>query len=186
MDYVLTDEQRKIASEYEYLIRVSMEKLHLYESDLYDWYGAFAEALCYASNKYDSSRGMSFKSYAIMCIRGAYKEGLRYMDIAFRKLVNFDSQALGDGDMTSKSDFICKLNYLLSTDPNFLSFYINDTVKKVYDKLNDLQKKIIRYNVLIGYSCRETAELCGTSRQTVSIEARRFKERVISIYNGIE
>ena len=166
MDNLITDNLN--------LVHFVIKKMNLNNcNDYEDYYQIGVIGLIYASNTYNRNLNITFSTYAYVCIKNEILKYLKKNSSQYLSIEDkiFDEirieDTLSDGDSTIIEKIIIKET--------------NDELYEIlYEKLNDMEKKIIKMS--FGLGCREykqveIADMLGIPQYKVSrIKCRLLKQ----------
>lgn len=128
-------------------------------------------ALLSACRSYDSSKGMSFKNYLMLCVENRYRSILRSArrksSVPTAKIISIeDEQEVAvDPTETSLPEFVETMEY------------IDDLHRILKDSLSELEYKVAILH-LSGYTYREISEKLNVSQKTVDNAHTRIRQKL--------
>lgn len=175
---MLSQEQKKLVEDNHNLIWWYMNKHHLTENDIEDWYGIFGIALCQAASKWVP--GLSNGSFSMFVNE-------RFDWIYKNYLIKRKLNVIGFDDLCASNEF-CETDYCLGDNCSIMcdvkeinAFEMAEAiedVEKAMEPFKDCNKEIIRDAVYGQYSVTEISIRRGVTKQWVSNVLNRFKKKL--------
>ena len=171
----LTKEQRKLVEDNHNLIWFTLKTMNLKEDDMIDSYGAASFGLCRAAKSYDKTISPKFSTFAIKCITNELLNAIRD-----EKRHNVICSIYLDEEFTYKDDDSELTLYDTLSDESFNSKYqINKfELEKVYNELNERNRKICKMILEDGYTQVEVGKIYNLTKQSISLIYNDFIKRL--------
>jgi RNA polymerase sigma factor (sigma-70 family) len=132
--------------------------------DLEDLISAAYLGLCEAASRFDTSKNVSFSTFAYFRINGAIYDYLR-------------GQGWGAGNR-------CDVD--VDTQPGFEETNHNEMLEIVSQGLGDQAQSVLRYYFVDQFSMKEVGEKIGVSESRVSQIVKGCKDHIRRRYNEVE
>lgn len=163
----MTKEQEHLIVDNHNLIYGYMNKHHMYEDDVEDWYGLCAIGLCKAALIYTSKKGAEFSTLAFVCMRNTCnKSRKRAYNESLQDVTNIvDRNAF---------EQICPD---LSYDP-YIDKELKIYVENMLTRYKDKAQQMIRMKLYQGLTFEQIGKIFNCSKQNVQQKWDRFCKRV--------
>lgn len=177
----LNDEQRQLVEDNYNLIFYVMGKYNFTKQVEYeDCYGALAEGLCSAAASFDSSKGVSFSSYAIKCMVNAVLMFKRKNDRPKEfSIISIDSPINDDGTILVVDTIPNGVNHAEDVENSEVIRMVLSDTKKKWDGIAKRWKGTNAYGILMlsaeGMKQVDIANRVGITRSAVSHSLKTIK-----------
>lgn len=178
----LNDEQRKLVEDNYSLIFYVMGKYNFTKQIEYeDCYGALAEGLCSAAASFDSSKGVSFASYAFKCMVNAVLMFKRKNDRPKEfSIISIDSPINDDGTILVVDTIPNGVNHAEDVENSEVIRMVLSDTKEKWDGIAQRWKGTNAYGILMlsaeGMKQVDIASKVGVTRSAVSHSLKSIKK----------
>ncbi len=172
----LNQTQQKLVEDNHNLIYSFMNKNHLSENAIEDWYGACAVALCKAALAYNPDKNLKFSTLAYVCMNNEMKKVLEKM--------SEEEQCLSLDYNISEN--IKLLDCIRSNKDELGEIEIYEVLNRHYGKLSDRNKQIIDDCIHKNSNLGDIGKTYGIAKSTVSVIYNKFLNNIYSDLYGSE
>lgn len=185
------EEMKQLYDQHEYLINITIGKnfnnkkfheLHGITPDMI--YQSGRIGLQKACETYDESKGATFKTYAIYCIKWTISDEAKRDSLGSAEKWTFDLADRTSLDRaiehTQEGEPVTLYDLIGTEDENYNNMELEDKYKLIETVLSKQIADIIRLKAQ-GYTCMDVAKYLGVSHQSVSYLLRRHKDAITNL-----
>lgn len=173
----LNKAQQKLVEENHNLIWSFMNKNHLSENAVEDWYGTCAEGLCKAAMIYNPDKNIKFNTLAYVCIKN---EMIKVLDKKSKEETCLSLDYYFDESECYLKDCIPNNH----DDIGELEFY--SIFERCFNRLSDREKEIINACINVDGNFNDVANRLGVTKQRVNAVYNDFFNKFYSNLYGSE
>lgn len=171
----LNKTQQKLVEDNHDLIYSFMNKNHLSENAVEDWYGTCAIGLCKAALTYNPDRNVKFSVLAYVCMSNEMKMVFRQQEKEIKNLLSLQYN-LDEEENISLQDCVCNHNDEIGE----MEFYT--VFNKYYNKLNETHKNIINDKIYTNTTQKDIGNKYNLSQAYIS---RIYNDFLNNIYSDL-